>query len=73
MLTRDITSRAILAERDPEPELHRCTCPVPDRMAETPDDAARCAYCGGLIVRPIVRPAPGTACRPGHHRPDCYA
>jgi hypothetical protein len=26
-----------------------CSCKYPERMRETPDDAARCAYCGGII------------------------
>ena len=28
-----------------------CRCDAPDRMAETPDDAADCAYCGGRVAR----------------------
>lgn len=38
----------------------RCDCRAPDRIAETPDDAARCAYDGGLII------APATFERPAH-------
>jgi hypothetical protein len=28
---------------------HLCDCTGPDRMQETPDDAARCAACDGTI------------------------
>lgn len=33
-----------------------CHCKTPERMAETPDDDARCANCDGRIdLRPMAR------------------